>query len=489
VTGIPALLIALRRRKPIWLGLLFASILITAAIVLSRPARYRATTTIELPPPMPIAASRPAETGMETLDFGRYWRTELEILRLASTARIVLQRVSEAARSRGEPSPFEGMSDGERTSWFARSVRIEPRPSTWLFEVHVTDERPAQLAEVANELARFHSARAPASRIHQVASPPEAPLPRRTALCLAFAGTAGLLLGIWIASVVDRLDDRIHDQADIEALRIGIPILGSVRRISTSDAEALAVESDGRRVLAASRPTSPFARDILGIRTALAFGDGPYDDRAFLITSTRRREGRALIALNLAAVLANSGLRTLLIDADLRKPSLHRALGLSNKTGLTNAIIGQLTAQECIRSPRLEGLVDLEVLSSGPNPPNPSELLGRPQLNEVLRCLGGEYDRILVVSAPIGAATDAAVLGHVVDRTILVVRAGETSRRHLERSLWRLYPAHRTAVGIVLNDTRFAPPQMNPSHFLLRDRTADDPLRRCRVRPRSHRGS
>ena len=159
--------------------------------------------------------------------------------------------------------------------------------------------------------------------------------------------------------------------------------------------------------------------------------------------------------------MAYSGARTLLIDADLRKPRVHKSFELNNSRGLTNLIIGDASAEELIQP---TGLDRLDVLCSGPIPPNPSELLGGPRMVQILDELKGKYDRILIDTPPIGAVTDAAVVGQVVDSVLLVVHAGKTRRKLIERGLEQLAQINVAVGGIVLNNLRIGQKRYYPGY-------------------------
>jgi capsular exopolysaccharide synthesis family protein len=181
-----------------------------------------------------------------------------------------------------------------------------------------------------------------------------------------------------------------------------------------------------------------------------------------LLTSAGPREGKTTTALNLATVLAFSGARTLIIDADLRKPRAHVSFGLPNKKGLTNLIVGEDDPYEYCQRTSIERV---DVLTSGPIPPNPSELLGRPRMREILRKLRDRYDQIIVDTPPIGAVTDAAVLATMVDGVILVVHAGKTRRQIVSRGIEQLRYINAPIIGVILNNLKLGRGRYYPGYY------------------------
>jgi succinoglycan biosynthesis transport protein ExoP len=302
------------------------------------------------------------------------------------------------------------------------------------------------------------------------ATEPKKPVSPKVALNIGLAVLLSFLVGLGVVLLLEYVDDTIMSKDEVERLGRDIPFLGVIRNIRP--AGGARQEGSGSRpftrvrdLFAVEQPKSTVAEDFRGVRTALSFGGGLDDDRIFLVTSSSPKEGKTTVTINLATVMAYSGLRTLLIDADLRKPRIHKSFGISNEFGLTNVIIGSGESSEFIRPASLEGLEKLDLLTSGPIPPNPSELLGYPKVEKFLRGLVAQYDRILIDSPPLGAVTDAAVLGRIVDRTILVVKAGKTRRRLIENSLEQLRTVSAKFAGVVVNDLRSTATRYYPSYY------------------------
>jgi protein-tyrosine kinase len=161
-------------------------------------------------------------------------------------------------------------------------------------------------------------------------------------------------------------------------------------------------------------------------------------------------------------VLAFSGARTLIIDADLRKPRIHASFNVPNKRGLTNLIVGNDDPIPYCQHTQVERV---DVLTSGPIPPNPSELLGRTRMREILARLGEHYDQIIVDTPPIGAVTDAAVIATMVDGVILVVHAGKTRRQIVSRGIEQLRYIGAPIIGVILNNLHLGRGRYHPGYY------------------------
>lgn len=289
----------------------------------------------------------------------------------------------------------------------------------------------------------------------RAAEPIEPYSPNRTAN-LVLGTIVGLLGGIALAFLLDYLDDTIRTKDELAKIA-DVPLLGIVPNIV-----GRAAEPSKKDLFAHHQPKSTISEAYRGVRTALTLSaQGPMQ-KVLLLTSAGPREGKTTTAINLATVLAYSGARTLLIDADLRKPRIHKSFGLSNARGLTNLIIGRDDPLEACAPTAVERI---DVLPSGPIPPNPSELLGHPRMREILQRLRERYDHIIVDTPPIGAVTDAAVLATIVDGVILVVHAGKTRRQIVMRGLEQLRYINARIVGVILNNLRMGRVRYYPGYY------------------------
>ncbi len=196
-------------------------------------------------------------------------------------------------------------------------------------------------------------------------------------------------------------------------------------------------------------PRSPAAEAFRTLRTNIDFSGLDRSIHALLVTSVAPVEGKSLTLANLAVAMAQGDKRTILVDADLRRPTLHTLFGLNNDKGLTSLFIDAKGPIE----PALKDVKvpNLQVLTSGPLPPNPAELLGSQRMLDVIAALKQRADIILFDAPPVIAVTDAAVLGKRVDGVVLVVDAGQTRREHARRAKEQLEKLNIRIVGAVLN--------------------------------------
>jgi capsular exopolysaccharide synthesis family protein len=174
--------------------------------------------------------------------------------------------------------------------------------------------------------------------------------------------------------------------------------------------------------------------------------------QTIMFTSPMPQEGKTTTCVNMAIVLAQSGGKVLLLDADLRRPGVHRSFGLSNAAGLSNVLAGLDSFENVVQ--RYSPLPNLFILSAGPIPPHPAELLGSERMQELLTKLRSEFDQIILDSPPINLVTDPAVLSPHVDAVLLVVRSGQTSKNALRHAQDVLLQIKAPLTGVVMNDAK-----------------------------------
>ena len=260
----------------------------------------------------------------------------------------------------------------------------------------------------------------------------------------------GLILGVGAAFFLEYLDRTVRTSADVETL-LSIPVLGIIPRLRKLMPES--EEDDGRGALplmVALDPLDPAAEAYRNLRMNLMFmstDDEPI--RTLLFSSPGPNEGKSTTSINFAVMLAQQGQRVLLIDADLRRPALHRAMDVLREPGLTNLLIGDAEVREAIH-PNV--LPNLDLLPSGPFPPNPSELLNSKTMQRLLEEFEGKYSHVILDTPPILAVTDSAILGAHTDGVVLVMRSGETEQRAAERAVDQLRRVGVRVFGAVLNE-------------------------------------
>ena len=310
------------------------------------------------------------------------------------------------------------------------------------------------------------------SVVDAAATPLRASYPR-TLFNLFLATFAGLFFGTAAAFLVDYFDDTVKTPEDVEK-RLALATLGIVPAFASpavsygepggdrhraDGASTRTSKSPTTDLVVANAPRSVVAESYRAIRTAILMSTADNAPQAMLFTSGAAAEGKTVTAVNQAVTLADSGANVLIVDADIRKPRIHSLLGLSNATGLSTYLAGQIDLEKIIQPVPLDGNAlrgSLHALPSGPFPPNPAELLGSRRMRETLAILRERYDFIVIDSPPVLPVTDAVVLSGMVDGVVLVVRGQETPIDVVNKARDRLRFAGATILGVVLNDVDLA---------------------------------
>ncbi|HLF90833.1 MAG TPA: CpsD/CapB family tyrosine-protein kinase, partial [Anaerolineales bacterium] len=220
---------------------------------------------------------------------------------------------------------------------------------------------------------------------------------------------------------------------------LGLSVLGYIGEI----------EEEGGWPVTAIRPRTPIAEAFRSLRTNIQYASVDRSIRTLLITSPSPKDGKSTIATNLATVIAQSGRQVALIDSDMRRPSLHSKLRLSNRTGLSDLFVqsnGQVASY--LRETKVHGL---ELITSGSLPPNPAELVGSEKMGEIMRQMLSCADVVVIDSPPVMAVTDAAVLAPRVDGVLLILRPGITKLAAAKQTVETLLRGGANILGAVLN--------------------------------------
>ncbi|MUT64776.1 polysaccharide biosynthesis tyrosine autokinase [Paenibacillus sp. NEAU-GSW1] len=209
-------------------------------------------------------------------------------------------------------------------------------------------------------------------------------------------------------------------------------------------------DSEQRPIVTEVNPMSPISEAYRTLRTNLQYAEIDRALQLLMVTSASPKEGKSTTIMNLAVTYSQSDLKVILIDADLRKPTAHYTLQLSNRAGLSQVLSGQARLDDAIQKSRIKGL---DVLTSGPTPPNPSELLGSARMDAMLEQLRGQYDMVLIDTPPVLAVSDAQIVATRCDGVLLVVNARTGKRQHVVKARNALQFVQARIVGVALNQT------------------------------------
>jgi len=272
---------------------------------------------------------------------------------------------------------------------------------------------------------------------------------------LAIASVLGLMFGIGLALLLEFLDRSVRHADDIERL-VELPVMGLVPLASGNDTIGEPpLASPSQNALShcsAQRPDSAVSEAYRSLRTSLMFSTPEGMPRTVLVTSTMQGEGKSTTSVNLATVIAQNGSRVLLIDADLRRPSLHRDFGRPRSPGLTNAIAqfeqGAGLDRSLFQSTEVEGL---SLIPAGTATPKPTELLSSSRLSRVISECREMFDHVIIDAPPILGLADAVALSRTVEGVIVVVAAGQTGKENFRGAVRRLQQVQAPLLGVVLN--------------------------------------
>jgi exopolysaccharide transport family protein len=322
-------------------------------------------------------------------------------------------------------------------------------------------------------------------RIVDVARVPTAPIEPNIPRNLAFAFVLGLTSGVGLAFLLEGVDNTVRTTEQAQMIS-GLPPLGMIPLGSRSAREGtsakrlvIATSKEAVELVTQVRPQSQMAESYRALRTSLLLSNLGAPPKVIMITSALPQEGKTTTSINCAVVLAQKGIRVLLIDADLRRPSIHKTLGMGPRSGLSNVLTGSATLQQTITRSTI--LPNLSILPAGTPPPNPAELLASTNMRDVLEELRGQYDHIVVDTPPSLSVTDAVVLSPRADAIVLVIRSGQTTKQALRRARDVLAQVNAKVSGVLLNAVDLSSPdyyyyyeyQSRYSHYYRDEETKD----------------
>ena len=275
------------------------------------------------------------------------------------------------------------------------------------------------------------------------ATPPGQPASPRVLLNTLLAAIIGLLVALAVVYVAERLDDTVKSPEDVEATT-GLPTLGTITKMQGGKDR-----SEIYRLATLLYHLGPVAEAYRSLRTSIEFAAVDTPVRTLLVTSAIPGEGKTTTAANVAVVFAQAGRRTILLDADFRKPGVHRVFDLPNAQGLSSMLRSDSAVLDQVAQPTEQE--NLRVITTGPLPPNPAELLGSQRMRTILQRLAESSDLVVIDSPPLQAVTDAVLLASITDSTLMVIDAGRTHRGSVHRGREALAHAGARVLGVALN--------------------------------------
>lgn len=330
-----------------------------------------------------------------------------------------------------------------------QNVTASSKLDTVLINVAVLDESAVRARDVANalsdefvvmvrELETPESGATPEARVvvEQRASVPSQPVVPKTARNIGIGLAVGIILGIGLAVVRELLDNTVKDRQMLEEIT-GAGLVGTIPLDKERRKEA-AISFDA--------DNSPTAEAFRKIRTNLQYLSVDNPPRIIIVTSSTPSEGKSVTAINIALALAEAEHNVVLVDGDMRRPTMHKYLKLVGLVGFSTVLSGKASLDEALQKTRFPGLT---VLTSGAIPPNPSELLGSQTAKKLLGELAAEFDYVIVDSTPLLAVTDAAILAAEADGVLVMTKFGQTKRDQLTHAVGNLRDVGASVLGAV----------------------------------------
>ncbi|HEX8508434.1 MAG TPA: polysaccharide biosynthesis tyrosine autokinase [Propionibacteriaceae bacterium] len=425
-------LVILRRR---WLSLVIVTVAVlavTSAVTLLLPKQFTATTRL-------FFAVQGGDSVTDLAQGSTFTEKQMVSYAEVATSPLVLDKV------------ITQLKLATTAEALAQQVTATAPTNTVILEISATNPSNTQAARIVNSIGeqltsvtgelsppgRGDTQAVKATILAKALTPlrPSSPVvPRNLGLGLAL----GLLLGIGTALLRHLMDTKVRTTLDVEAIT-DTAVLGVIPFDSAAPTHPVTMHDD---------PLAARSEAVRRLRTNLQFVEVADQAKCILITSSIPGEGKSTTAMNLGVSLADAGLKVILIDADLRRPTLDKYLGLEGAVGLTTVLIGRAKAEDVVQQLGTGGLY---VLPAGQVPPNPSELLGSKAMSALLADLAQTYDMVLLDSAPLLPVTDGVVLSKSVGGTLVVVGAERTNKSQLHDALESLSTVGANVMGVVLN--------------------------------------
>jgi len=345
---------------------------------------------------------------------------------------------------------IENLGLHETAKGLSKNLTIKPVDNTAILSITVKNENARLSATIANEFATVFAEEV--KKIYNldnvtqlsVAATPDLPANNTTTRDAFLAGAIAIIVVAGFAFLRFYLDDTVKDADDVEKT-IGLPVTG---RISRGD---IKTKRENNELIAEKLPKAIVSENIKSLRTNLQFAAVDGALRTILVTSTNASEGKSFVSANLAISFAQADKRVLLVDCDLRKGRIHKMFNLPNTKGLSNLLANDLRGfGKYIRQTEIK---NLDLITCGTYPPNPSELLASKKNKQLIKILRDFYDIIIFDGAPIGGLADSVILSSLVDGTLIVVKDSNTSKNDLIAVKDSLDKVGAKILGLVINMT------------------------------------
>jgi tyrosine-protein kinase len=362
--------------------------------------------------------------------------------------------VAASSAIQGRQEDIQKSIDADLAATQEQIVTTQGRITELSNQAQLTPEEETELGTLQSRLVTLRStyatllgfSSANATNLITIVEPAAArsePISPRPLLNTLVAAILGLLVAVGAVFVVEYLNDALRNAEEVEEAT-GLSTLGSISRMRSAD---------GRREMyqlsALLYPRSPVTEAYRTLRTNLEFASIDKPIRSLLVASSRSGEGKTVTSANLALVFAQAGKRVLLVDADLRKPGVHAVFNLTNTDGLTTLLRGDdIQLDQIAQATEQE---NLRVLTTGPLPPNPAELLSSMRMRAILEHAESMFDLVILDSPPLQVFADSSILGSLADGTLVVIDAGRSRRRSVRLSREALARAGAHVLGAVLN--------------------------------------
>lgn len=300
----------------------------------------------------------------------------------------------------------------------------------------------------------------PSAQVIDFAVRPSRPVFPKKAQILLIGLLLGTFAGVAGAFGREALDTKLHNREELQQLAPSMPVLGLIPHFSPDSARGIAgmlprstgPEEPGSKLVVLRDPKSTVLEAYRALRTSLAFIGPQGAPKVLIVSSPHPGDGKSTTSLNLAAALAQQQQRVLIIDGDMRRGSLHRALGGERTPGLSEVLTGQVTLDQAIQSIDIGGVGSIDLIPTGTVPPNPAELLGSATMREMVAQLEHRYDSILIDTPPVNVVADVLTLAAKVGSVLLVSRAGHTDRAAVQFAVEQLRQVRANVLGSILND-------------------------------------